>query len=147
MSDTMEARVADELIEGATPEQRAALAAWASRLLAIRDDAEDGFGKARSALAATVDGKAAWPLIQRLGDAIKRNAWDERSPTERAGFAAATAMVALFGGGLAVLTVLGTAVGAPLWIVFGSGDGLARRLVAGGAAGAGAGTDNTPLNL
>ena len=131
MTDTMEAKVADELLDGATPEQRAALAAWATRLLAIRDDGEDGFGKARSALLATVDGKTAWPLIQRLGDAIRRNAWDERSNPERAAVAGATAMIALFGGGLAVLTVLGTAVGAPLWVVFGSGDGLARRLVAG----------------
>jgi len=129
----MEDRVATELTEGATPEQRAALAAWAAHLLSIRDDSEDGFGKARSALMATVDGKAAWPLIQRLGDAIKRNAWDERSGAERAAVGGATAMIALFGGGLAVLTVLGSAVGAPLWIVFGSGDGLARRLVAGAA--------------
>lgn len=127
----MEAKVAEELIEGSTPEQRAALAAWAATLLAIRDDHEDGFGKARAAFAATVDGKTAWPLIQRLGDAIKRNAWDERSTPERAAVAGATAMIALFGGGLAVLTALGTAVGAPLWIVFGSGDGLARRLVGG----------------
>ena len=132
MSD-IEDRVAAELVEGATPEQRAALAAWASRLLAIRDDAEDGFGKARSALLATVDGTAAWPLIQRLGDAIKRNAWDERTPAERAAVGGATAMIALFGGGLAVLTVLGAAAGAPLWIVFGSGDGLARKLVAASA--------------
>ena len=134
MSDTTESRVADELLDGATPEQRAALAAWATRLLAIRDDAEDGFGKARSALLATVDGKAAWPLIQRLGDAIKRNAWDERSPAERAAVGGATAMIALFGGGLAVLTAIGAAAGAPLWIVFGSGDGLARKLVAAASA-------------
>ena len=133
MSDTTESKVADELLEGATPEQRAALAAWATRLLAIRDDEEDGFGKARSALLATVAGKAAWPLIQRLGEAIRRNAWDERSNPERAAVAGATAMVALFGGGLVVLTVLGSAVGAPLWIVFGSGDGLARRLAASGS--------------
>ncbi len=131
MTDTTESRVADELLAGATPEQRAALAAWATRLLAIRDDAEDGFGKARSALLATVDGKAAWPLIQRLGDAIRRNAWDERTAAERAAVGGATAMIALFGGGLAVLTVLGAAAGAPLWIVFGNGDGLARKLVAG----------------
>jgi len=126
----MEDKVAAELLEGATPEQRAALAAWAGHLLTIRDDAEDGFGKARSALTATVAGKAAWPLIQRLGDAIKRNAWDERSGAERAAVGGATAMIALFGGGLAVLTVLGAAAGAPLWIVFGSGDGLARKIVA-----------------
>ena len=133
MSETMETKVATELTEGATPEQRAALAAWAGRLLAIRDDSEDGFGKARSALLATVDGKAAWPLIQRLGDAIKRNAWDERSNPERAAVGGATAMIALFGGGLAVLTVLGAAAGAPLWVVFGSGDGLARKLFAAAA--------------
>ena len=130
MSEAMEDKVAAELLDGATPEQRAALAAWAGKLLAIRDDAEDGFGKARSALLATVDGKAAWPLIQRLGDAIKRNAWDERSPAERAAVGGATAMIALFGGGLAVLTAIGAAAGAPLWIVFGSGDRLARKLVA-----------------
>jgi len=30
----------------------------------------------------------------------------------------------------AVLTALGTAVGAPMWIVFGSGDDVARQLIA-----------------
>lgn len=132
MSNTVEAQVAEELIEGASPEERRALADWAGRLLAIRANTEDGFSKARDALTATVDSKTAWPLIRRLGDAIKRNAWDERSGTERAAVAGATAMVALFGGMFAVLTALGTAVGAPLWIVFGGGDDLARRLVAAG---------------
>ena len=131
--DSYEIKAADELMEGATPEERAALAAWAGSLLAIREGSDDGFGKARAAFMATVDGAAAWPLIRRLGDAIKRNAWDERSSAERAGVAGATAMIALFGGTFAVLAALGTAAGAPLWIVFGSGDGLARRLVNSGA--------------
>ena len=131
MTDKLENQVATELLEGATPEERLALSKWASALLAIRDGSDDGFGKARAAFMATVDSTTAWPLIRRIGDAIKRNAWDERSTTERAGVGAATAMVALFGGTFAVLTALGTAVGTPLWIVFGSGDGFAKQLVAG----------------
>ena len=132
MINKLETQVADELMEGATPEERQALATWAGALLRIRDNGEDGFSKARDAFITTIDGSTAWPIIRRLGDAIKRNAWDERSTAERAGVGAATAMVALFGGGFAVLSALGTAAGAPLWIVFGSGDGLARRLVAAG---------------
>ncbi len=128
--DSYEAKFVEELIEGATPAERAAIAAWATRLLAVRDGGEDGFSKAREAFMATVDGTTAWPLIRRLGDAIKRNAWDERSGPEKAGVAAATAMVALFGGTFAALAALGTAAGAPLWIVFGSGDGLAQKLIA-----------------
>lgn len=131
MTDRVENQVATELLEGATPEERLALSKWASTLLGIRDSADDGFGKARAAFMATVDSTTAWPLIRRIGDAIKRNAWDERSTTERAGVGAATAMVALFGGTFAVLTALGTAVGTPLWIVFGSGDGFAKQLVSG----------------
>lgn len=126
---TVEAKVAEELVEGATPEERAALAKWAAALLAARDSSADPFTKARDAFMATVDGSTAWPLIRRLGDAIKRNAWDERSNTERAGVGAAAAMIALFGGTFAVLGALGTAVGTPLWVVFGSGDDMARRLV------------------
>lgn len=136
MGSTVEARVVEELVEGASAEDRRALAAWAAALLSARDSDDDGFAKARAAFIATIDGKTVWPLIRRLGDAIKRNAWDERSATERAGIGAATAMVALFGGTFAVLTALGTAVGAPLWIVFGSGDDLARMLVAADDAGA-----------
>lgn len=133
MTDKLETQVATELLEGATPEERAALAAWANHLLTIRSNGEDGFSKARAAFMATVDSTTAWPLIRRIGDAIKRNAWDERSTTERAGVGAAAAMIALFGGTFAVLGTLGTAVGTPLWIVFGSGDGFARQLVAGNA--------------
>ena len=91
MTDKVENQVATELLEGATPEERAALSKWASTLLGIRDSSDDGFGKARSAFIATVDSTTAWPLIRRIGDAIKRNAWDERSTTERAGVGAATA--------------------------------------------------------
>lgn len=131
--DSYETKFADELIEGASADERAALATWATKLLAVRDSGEDGFSKARDAFTATIDGTTAWPLIRRLGDAIKRNAWDERTGPERAGVAGAAAMVALFGGTFAVLGALGTAVGAPLWVVFGSGDGMARRLVAGAA--------------
>jgi len=126
---SVEAKVAEELIEGATPEERAALAKWAAALLAARDSNDDPFTKARDAFTATVDSTTAWPIIRRLGDAIKRNAWDERSTTERAGVGAAAAMIALFGGTFAVLGALGTAVGTPLWVVFGSGDELARKLV------------------
>ena len=126
---TVEDKVAEELVEGATPEERAALAKWAAALLAARDSSADPFTKARDAFMATVDSSTAWPIIRRLGDAIKRNAWDERSTTERAGVGAAAAMIALFGGTFAVLTALGTAVGTPLWVVFGSGDGMARKLV------------------
>ncbi len=129
MLNSVEARVAQELLEGASPEERHALAAWAAELLRIRTAEEDGFHKAREAFLATVNGSAAWPLIRRLGDIIKRNAWDERTATERAGIGAATAMVALFGGTFAALTALGTAVSTPLWIVFGSGDEFARHLV------------------
>lgn len=127
---SVEDKVVEELIEGSTPEERRALAAWAQALLDVRNSSADPFSKARDAFMATIDGKTAWPMIRRLGDAIKRNAWDERSPAERAGVAGATAMVALFGGMFAVLTALGTAVGAPMWIVFGSGDDVARKLIA-----------------
>lgn len=127
---SVEDKVVEELVEGSTPEERRALAAWAQQLLDVRNGSADPFTKAREAFMATIDGKTAWPMIRRLGDAIKRNAWDERSPAERAGVAGATAMVALFGGMFAVLTALGTAVGAPMWIVFGSGDDVARKLIA-----------------
>lgn len=127
---SVEDKVVEELIEGSTPEERRAIAAWAQKLLDIRNSSDDPFSKSRGAFMATIDGKAGWPIISRLGDAIKRNAWDERSPAERAGVAGATAMVALFGGMFAVLTALGTAVGAPMWIVFGSGDDVARKLIA-----------------
>ena len=130
MSQNIEATVVQELVEGSTPEERRAIAAWAQALLTIRNGSDDPFTKAREAFMATIDGKTAWPIIRRLGDAIKRNAWDERSNPERAGVAAATAMVALFGGMFAVLTALGSAIGAPMWIVFGSGDSIAHKLIA-----------------
>ncbi len=76
MSEAMEDRVANELTDGATPEQRAALAAWAARLLAIRDDAEDGFGKARSAL--RCDGR-------RQGGVAADPAARRRDPAQRVG--------------------------------------------------------------
>jgi hypothetical protein len=55
------------------------------------------------------------------GKALKELGWDNRGLSGRLGIATAIATVVVFGGQGAGIAALGTAIGVPLWVVFGAG--------------------------
>lgn len=56
-----------------------------------------------------------------VASALKQIAWDERGLKARLALSGAVAGVVLFGGQGAGIAALGTAIGVPLWVVFGAG--------------------------
>jgi len=55
------------------------------------------------------------------GKALKELGWDNRGLSGRLGIATAIGTVVIFGGQGAGIAALGTAIGVPLWVVFGAG--------------------------
>jgi hypothetical protein len=56
-----------------------------------------------------------------IGKALKELGWDNRGLSGRLGIATAIATAVIFGGQGAGIAALGTAIGVPLWVVFGAG--------------------------
>lgn len=111
-----------------SPAERDALSSWVSHLLQVRASSAPSFEKARSALAATMDRRLIWPALRTVAKEGRRLGWNERSAGARLGLAGAAAGIVLFGSPTATIAALGTAVGVPLWVVFGSGATFARAL-------------------
>ncbi len=60
-------------------------------------------------------------VVALTGKALKELGWDNRGLSGRLGIATAVATVVAFGGQGAGIAALGTAIGVPLWVVFGAG--------------------------
>lgn len=101
--------------------ERAALEKWANDLLRIRDSDSDTLEKAKQAISLTLDAEVIWPVVSMLGSEIKRLGWDERSLPARLGLSGVALAATVFSGKAAGIAALGTAVGVPLWVVFGAG--------------------------
>lgn len=109
------------IADAASPSERGAIAVWAQGLLDIRASAAPAVQKARQALALTAQSRIAWPAVKMISRQTKRLAWDQRSTTARLGLGGAAIGAVVFGGQSAGIAALGTAVGVPLWVVFGAG--------------------------
>ena len=118
-----------EVVEKASPSERLALQEWASRLLLIRNSELTPTRKARAAIAATVSAKVVWPAVRIAAIKLREVGWDNRSRSARFGLIGAAVGVALAGGQSAGIAALGTAIGVPLWVVFGAGAAFANGLI------------------
>lgn len=118
-----------EVVEKATLSERLALQEWASRLLLIRNSELTPIRKARAAIAATASAKVVWPAVRITATKLREVGWDNRSRSARFGLVGAAVGVALAGGQSAGIAALGTAIGVPLWVVFGAGAAFANGLI------------------
>jgi hypothetical protein len=109
---------------------RRALLAWANRLLELRASRGGALKKALQALRVDDAARALAPLLRATGTLAAGLAWRDRSWEARLGVGAAGLTVAAIGGVGAGAAAAGAAVGLPLWIVLGTGDGFATRLAA-----------------
>jgi hypothetical protein len=105
-----------------------ALRLWIAGLLEIRDSNLTTLQKAQRALALTAQKKIVAPIVKTIAREVKRVGWEERTATGRSGLLAAGVGLALFGGQSAGLAAFGTAIGVPLWVVFGAGAAFVAAL-------------------
>jgi hypothetical protein len=109
---------------------------WAIALQAIRDSDQSAAQKAKQAMALSLSARTFRTFRDVLGDvlgngvaAAKRFAWDDRGWPARLGLTSAVAAVVVAGSQGAGIAALGTAIGAPLWLVCGAGGTLLGTLV------------------
>lgn len=112
----------------ATPSQNAALRAWISNLLIIRNSNANSLSKTKQALRLTANSKVIWPVIQLISKQVKKVGWDDRPTSQRFGIGGMAVGIALFGGQSAGIAALGAAIGVPLWVVLGAGSMFAQHL-------------------
>lgn len=120
--------LAVRIAEQTAPEERAQLSAWLDSLLAIRGSNESVLTKTKRAIQATMSRRVIWPAVKIMAQEVKRLGWDDRSASARWGLGGAAVGAALFGGKAAGIAALGTAIGVPLWVVFGAGAAFAKSL-------------------
>lgn len=121
-------RFAVAVVDAVPPEHHLALKAWADRLVVIADSPAPRWQKAKEAMRATRASEVIWPALKTVAKQIKRAGWDTRSGPAKAFVSVAAVSAAVFGGKAAGVAALGTAVGVPLWVVFGAGAGFATAV-------------------
>lgn len=128
-NDDPRRRLAVRVASRATTVERDALLRWAYALMDIRRSSLPARRKASHALRVTVQSRVVWPAAKLIWGEVRRHAWDERGLKGRFGLTAAATSAILFGGQGAGIAALGTAVGVPLWVVFGAGGVFVAALI------------------
>lgn len=124
MSDSVpqtQKQLAVRIAATANAAEREAIRIWIQRLLSINQSGLPVVQKAKHAIAVTAESQVVWPSVKMIAREMKRFAWDDRSVKIRFGLGGAAIAALAFGGQGAGIAALGTAVGVPLWVVFGAG--------------------------
>lgn len=121
--------VARYVANAASDLERTALLHWTQGLLEVRDANLTKRQKLAEVAKLTTKYKVAWPIAKIMAAKLKEIAWDNRSTKMRVGLGTAAAAFAVFGSQGAGVAALGTAIGVPLWVVFGAGATFAWVLV------------------
>lgn len=127
--ETRQKRIVRKVIQDSTPEERARLLLWSEGLLEIRRSNLGVYRKASESLAFTRKSKVIWPVVKRITTELKKVGWDKQSWKVRLGLGAIILAVAAFGKAKAGIAALGSAIGVPLWVVFGAGGTFAGMLI------------------
>jgi len=115
--------------QSAESDQRDALSNWIRGLLEIRDANLPSRHRAQAAIKLTLASNVVWPIVKIIGRETKRLAWDDRGLKSRFGLGGLAIGMTFFGGQGAGIAALGTAIGVPLWVVFGAGGAFAGMLL------------------
>ncbi|MBK6321777.1 hypothetical protein [Candidatus Aalborgicola defluviihabitans] len=121
-------QIAVKIVSSANAAEKEALRIWIERLLALKASNLPTAQKAKRAITLTAESKVVVPSVKIIARETKRLAWDERGLKGRLGLGGAAIGAAMFGGQGAGIAALGTAIGVPLWVVFGAGAAFAGVL-------------------
>lgn len=122
-------KLAIQVADQSTEEERLLLLEWAQNLLEIREKSLPARSKAKEALVLTAKSKVIIPAVKLIGREMKRLAWDDRGTKSRLAIIGTTIGLTFFGGQGAGIAALGGAIGVPLWVVLGAGGAFAGMLI------------------
>lgn len=134
----------------ATDEEKIAFNLWANQMLQIRETNKSKVHKGVEAIKITAKSNVIIPVLKVIAKELNldqfdvskvqfasknqifqsvRKLWSRRSLGTRVGVGVATATAIFFGGQGAGIAALGTAIGLPLWVVFGGGAMVLTTLI------------------
>ena len=114
-------QLAVRIASTANATEKEALRLWIERLLEIKAADLPAAQKAEQAISVTANSNVVLPTVKMIAREMKRHGWDNRGLKGRLGLSGAAVGLALFGGQGAGIAALGTAIGVPLWVIFGAG--------------------------
>ena len=118
-----------EFVAGLTNEEQVALTGWLTELLKIKASKTTRKQKLNQISALLKKSIPLLPVIKHLANETKRIVWEERKGGFRSFIAGSAFAIFLFGFQGAGIAAFGTAVGLPLWVIFGGGSTLAYSLL------------------
>ena len=121
--------VARAVVSELDPAQREILADYTNKLILLRETDLPTQTKVLDSIDLTADRQVLGVLTKGSGRLLAKHAWKDRSWAARIGLSAAAIASILTAGPGAGIALLGTAIGVPLWIVFGSGGAFAGELL------------------
>lgn len=122
-------RIARTVISELDQAQQEVLAEYVGQLVLVRHADRPAQTKTLDAIDLTADKDVLGVLTKGSGRLLAKHAWTDRSWPGRIGIGAAALATVLTAGQGAGIALLGTAIGVPLWIVFGSGGEFAGVLL------------------
>jgi hypothetical protein len=114
-------KLAIRIAASASDAEKEVLRQWIERLLELKTLPLQPLDKAKQAISLTAKSDVVVSTVKLVARETKRLGWDERGVKGRLGIVGAGAGLALFGSQGAGIAALGTAIGVPLWVVFGAG--------------------------
>ena len=122
-------KLARAVVAELDPAQREVLADYMASLILLRQQDLPAQTKVLDSIDLTADKQVLGVLTKGSGRLLAKHAWRVRSWAARFGLSAAALASILTAGQGAGIALLGTAVGVPLWIVFGAGGSFAGALI------------------
>jgi hypothetical protein len=122
-------KLARAVVAELDPTQREVLGDYMAALILLKKQDLPAQTKVLDSIDLTADKQVLGVLTKGSGRLLAKHAWKDRSWRGRIGLSAAALATLVTAGQGAAVAVLGSAVGVPLWIVFGSGDSFAGALL------------------
>jgi len=142
MSDDKQKQIIQKIMVSTNAVEKEALSTWAYQLLEIKNSDLSAIAKGKNAISLTSQSKVIIPVLKVLANELNLNQidaskirmssykavltsikgfWKRRSLPMQLGIGASSIAAIIFGSQGAGIAALGTAIGVPLWVVFGAG--------------------------
>lgn len=147
--DEKQRQIVTKVLSNANVDEKIALSQWAEQLLAIKRSDYSKVVKGKEAIKLTARSRVVIPVLKIIAKEFKldgfdiskikitsykqvlksiKQFWTKRSLPVQLGIGVSTIAAVIFGSQGAGIAALGTAIGVPLWVVFGAGATFAGVL-------------------
>jgi hypothetical protein len=122
-------KLVSSIIRDTSFEEQVILKDWCQNLISLRNSNDSRVQKLKKTFLINQNVKVILPILKLISKKIKKYAWDKRDPKSRLGLMGLGVGATMFAGQSAGIAAMGSAIGVPLWIVFGAGGTFAGFII------------------